>query len=120
MKIDTQPTAFFANTHDLTLTPARSTSDDAQLFRREFEINETDPALNEHTGLFQKASDLFNQIDTEKSNMNAMLNKAARSTDPLAMNKVEGQLSSYYLENMLNTKIVSKAVQSLDKLTNLQ
>lgn len=70
--------------------------------------------------LFNQLSSTFNQLESDRNNMGNVLRKASRSTDPLVLTKVDGQLSDYYLENTLNAKIVSKTVQGLEKLTNLQ
>ncbi|EPF18577.1 Uncharacterised protein [Cedecea davisae] len=70
--------------------------------------------------MFEKASGMFRQMDSDQKQMNNVLRKAARSTDPLVLNQVDDQLSNYYLESMMNAKIVSKSVSGLDKLTNLQ
>ncbi|QKJ86325.1 hypothetical protein PMPD1_1366 [Paramixta manurensis] len=70
--------------------------------------------------LFNQASSVFNHLDDDKKSMNSALRKASRSTDPLVLNKIDGELSNYYLESSMNAKIVSKTVQGLEKLTNLQ
>ncbi|NDL63370.1 EscI/YscI/HrpB family type III secretion system inner rod protein [Acerihabitans arboris] len=48
------------------------------------------------------------------------LQKASRSTNILVLNQATESLSDAYVETLMNAKIVSKAVQSIDKLTNLQ
>jgi hypothetical protein len=70
--------------------------------------------------MFEKASGMFKQMEGDQKQMNNVLRKAARSTDPLVLNQVDDQLSNYYLESMMNAKIVSKSISGLDKLTNLQ
>jgi len=70
--------------------------------------------------LFSNISSMFNDFNEDKKDMNMALRKASRSIDPLTLTKVDGKLSNYYLENSLNAKIVSKTVQGLEKLTNLQ
>jgi len=118
MKI-TQTPSLFAGDQDLSVTPAHQpTLSDASLFTNSLENEPADVAPQ--GGILQHATQLFDKVNDQKNRIDTSLRRAAKSTDPLEMNKVEGQLSNYYLENMMNTKIVSKAVQSLDKITNLQ
>lgn len=70
--------------------------------------------------LFNQLSSAFNNLESDKKSMDSALRKASRSTDPLVLNQVDSQLSNYYLESMMNAKIVSKTVQGLEKLTNMQ
>ncbi|ACT06748.1 type III secretion apparatus protein, YscI/HrpB family [Dickeya chrysanthemi Ech1591] len=64
----------------------------------------------------------------EKSdNLENMLQKAERqvsksinSNNPKDVMDATRTLSSFYLESLLNAKVVAKSVQSLEKLTNLQ
>ena len=70
--------------------------------------------------MFEKVSGMFKQMEGDQQQMNNVLRKAARSTDPLVLNQVDDQLSNYYLESMMNAKIVSKSISGLEKLTNLQ
>lgn len=48
------------------------------------------------------------------------LQRAARSVDPQQVLQANRSLSSFYLESLLGAKLVSKAVQSVEKLTSLQ
>nr|WP_024966771.1 EscI/YscI/HrpB family type III secretion system inner rod protein [Pantoea sp. IMH] len=48
------------------------------------------------------------------------LEVASRSTSSLDFSAANAALSDYYVESLMNAKIVAKGVQSLDKLTNLQ
>ncbi|MCL6406575.1 EscI/YscI/HrpB family type III secretion system inner rod protein [Dickeya dadantii] len=64
----------------------------------------------------------------EKSdNLENLLQKAERqvgksinSNNPKDVMDATRTLSSFYLESLLNAKVVAKSVQSLEKLTNLQ
>ncbi|NIG12954.1 type III secretion system protein [Pantoea sp. Al-1710] len=118
MKITQDPSSLFADQNDISLTPSQPTMSDASLFANSLDNEPADVASN--GGILHKASEMFDQVNNEKNQLDTTLRRATQSTDPLAMNKAEGQLSNYYLESMMNTKIVSKAVQSLDKITNLQ
>ncbi|SFG66340.1 type III secretion system inner rod subunit SctI [Pseudomonas sp. NFACC45] len=48
------------------------------------------------------------------------LQRAARSVDPQQALQANRSLSSFYLESLLSAKLVSKAAQSVEKLTSLQ
>lgn len=105
-------------------THSRPSSDDIAWFSAALEQPESSAVPTAHqpgqNALFSKASSMFNQLDEDKKNVDKVLHNASRSTDPLVLTKVDGQLSNYYLESALNAKIVSKSVQGLEKLTNLQ
>lgn len=119
MKISDNASSLFAGDNDLSFTSSHSpTLSDANLFANEVSDQPADVAPT--GGILNHATQLLDQVNDQKNRIDTSLRRAAKSTDPLEMNKVEGQLSNYYLQNMMNTKIVSKAVQSLDKITNLQ
>ncbi|AUX92214.1 EscI/YscI/HrpB family type III secretion system inner rod protein [Mixta gaviniae] len=48
------------------------------------------------------------------------LETASRSTSSLDFSAANAALSDYYVQSLMNAKIIAKGVQSLDKLTNLQ
>lgn len=96
------------------VTPA-----DASFFASEIGQS-SDADGNDTNGLLNHVSGMFKQINMDSRHISNELTKAAGSTDPMALNKVGGDLSKYDLENLMNAKIVSKSVQGLDKLTNLQ
>lgn len=48
------------------------------------------------------------------------LQRAARSVDPQQILQANRSLSSFYLQSLLGAKLVSKAAQSVEKLTNIQ
>ncbi|MCE8032133.1 EscI/YscI/HrpB family type III secretion system inner rod protein [Billgrantia tianxiuensis] len=48
------------------------------------------------------------------------LRKASKSNDPQDVIQASRSLSSFYLESMLTTKLISKGTQAIEKLTNLQ
>ncbi len=58
------------------------------------------------------------QKDSEKVDRN--LQRAARSNDPQTLIEANRSLSSFYLESLLSAKLVSKAAQTVEKLTSLQ
>jgi type III secretion system YscI/HrpB-like protein len=59
---------------------------------------------------------------TDKLSQQAMRNMktAVASEDPTDITQMSRALSSYSLQTALTTKVVNKAAQTLDKLTNLQ
>jgi len=117
MNISNSTSPLFASHVDLSVTkPDSPTTSDANFFSQSLD-QDTQNVQND--GLVHQASGMFNQINKEKNHIDTSLRRAEKTTDPIAMNKAESQLSNYYLENMMNTKIVSKAVQSLDKITSL-
>lgn len=48
------------------------------------------------------------------------LEVASRSSSSLDFSAANAALSDYYVQSLMNAKIIAKGVQSLDKLTNLQ
>lgn len=48
------------------------------------------------------------------------LQKASKSSDPQDVVKASRSLSSFYLESLLTTKLISKGTQTVEKLTSLQ
>ena len=58
------------------------------------------------------------QKDADKADRD--LQRASRSTDPQQALQANRSLSSFYLESLLSAKLVSKAAQSVEKLTSLQ
>lgn len=48
------------------------------------------------------------------------LRKASSSSDPMDVVQANRSLSSFYLESLLTTKLISKGTQAVEKLTNLQ
>jgi len=119
--VATLPSAHSEPTASLGNTVSHS---DAALFSSELESTEAVPAVhgvnNKPEALFDKTSTLFQQMDADKKHLNKVLRKASHSTDPLVLNQVDSTLSNYYLQSLMNAKVVSKSVQGLEKLTNLQ
>ncbi|AWO77476.1 EscI/YscI/HrpB family type III secretion system inner rod protein [Serratia marcescens] len=67
-----------------------------------------------------KLSSLSTVANGQSNQADRALAKASRSLDPQSVMDANRTLSSYYLESLLNAKLVAKGVQSLEKLTNLQ
>ncbi|OEC32659.1 type III secretion apparatus protein, YscI/HrpB, C-terminal domain-containing protein [Pseudomonas cuatrocienegasensis] len=64
-----------------------------------------------------KASSAY-QKESEKVDRD--LQRAAQSSDPKMALDANRSLSSFYLQSLLSAKLVSKAAQSVEKLTSLQ
>lgn len=71
--------------------------------------SEVSPVL-QATSAFQKDAEWINR----------QLQRVSGSVDPQQMMQANRSLSSFYLESMLSAKLVSKAAQSVEKLTSLQ
>lgn len=74
------------------------------------------PSSGEVSPVLQAASSF--QKDAER--INRQLQRVSGSVDPQQMMQANRSLSSFYLESMLSAKLVSKAAQSVEKLTSLQ
>jgi|GEM_PF-1362520 len=114
-----------APTDALSHHDASVSQSDASLFTSELEQPDNTPGITSSQvakpeAMFDKTSTMFKHMDEDKKHLDNVLRKASHSTDPLVLNKVDGTLSNYYLQSLLNAKIVSKSVQGLEKLTNLQ
>lgn len=48
------------------------------------------------------------------------LKVASRSSSVEDFSRANAQLSNYYIESLMNAKVIAKTVQSVDKLSNLQ
>lgn len=64
--------------------------------------------------------DLLQSLQGDSDRVARGLKKASASTDPMEIRKASKSLSSFYLESLLSAKLVGKAAQSVEKLTNLQ
>lgn len=62
----------------------------------------------------------FSNSERQRKETFQDLQKASRSSNLLEFSQANSALSNYYIENLMNAKIVAKGVQSIDKLTNLQ
>ncbi|MBU3057501.1 type III secretion system inner rod subunit SctI [Pseudomonas indica] len=65
-------------------------------------------------------NELFQSLQGKSDIAARRLKKAAASVDPKDIRQANKSLSSFYLESMLSAKLVGKAAQSVEKLTNLQ
>ncbi|WP_034913264.1 MULTISPECIES: EscI/YscI/HrpB family type III secretion system inner rod protein [Erwinia] len=72
------------------------------------------------TNMFKGLADSMHNNDQQRKETLKELQTASRSSNMAEFNQASAALSDYYIENLMNAKIVSKGVQSIDKLTNLQ
>lgn len=59
-------------------------------------------------------------LDGLRQKAERQVGKSLHSNNPKDVMDATRTLSSFYLESLLNAKVVAKSVQSLEKLTNLQ
>lgn len=96
---------------------------DVQWFAAEMQPQafEHSPDKGSVTGnLMEQLAASFGRIDKKSDKVAKVLSETANSTNPIDLTRVSSTLSSYYLESLMNAKVISKTVQGLEKLTNLQ
>lgn len=71
-------------------------------------------------GAGRPLGDLFQSLQGNSDKVARGLKKASASVDPMDIRKASKSLSEFYLESLLSAKLVGKAAQGLEKLTNLQ
>ncbi|WP_205950462.1 EscI/YscI/HrpB family type III secretion system inner rod protein [Pantoea stewartii] len=76
--------------------------------------------ISHSSEIFSELSQTFTSNEHKRDLAFKDLKNASRSSDMLAMSRANESISNYYIESLMNAKIVSKATQTLDKLTNLQ
>lgn len=76
--------------------------------------------ISHSSAIFSELSQTFSSNEHKRDLAFKDLKNASRSSDMLAMSRANESISNYYIESLMNAKIVSKATQTLDKLTNLQ
>lgn len=119
-----QPTAApIAITGDMGRSdPPRPEQADVHWFAAE--LNQDGPAAGVATpaapGLTSGLADALRRGGQQRKDAFEDLQKASRSSNILVLNQATEALSDTYVATLMNAKIVSKAVQSIDKLTNLQ
>ncbi|TLV11637.1 type III secretion system protein [Klebsiella indica] len=96
-----------------------SSSGDAAWFSAALR-SQTRTASIDNQSWIDKLSSLSAAGSSQSNQADRALVKASRSLDPQSVMDANRTLSSYYLESLLNAKLVAKGVQSLEKLTNLQ
>jgi|SRR5476649_710437 len=108
-----------AITDDATL-PHQPGQGDIQWFAAELNQDNALPGMPSALGFTSALAEALKRGGQHRKNAFDDLQKASRSTNILVLNQATESLSDAYVETLMNAKIVSKAVQSIDKLTNLQ
>ncbi|WJV60706.1 EscI/YscI/HrpB family type III secretion system inner rod protein [Pectobacteriaceae bacterium C52] len=93
------------------------------------DVNWFSAALNPISNVMPSADDKswVNTLVEKSNNLDNLLEHAERqvgksvsTNNPKDVMDATRTLSSFYLESLMNAKVVAKSVQSLEKLTNLQ
>ena len=71
-------------------------------------------------GASRPLGELLQNFQGDSDRVARGMKKASASADPMEIRKANKSLSSFYLESLLSAKLVGKAAQGLEKLTNLQ
>ncbi|OWS72913.1 type III secretion system protein [Pantoea sp. VS1] len=105
--------------NDLSSVAAGNTAD-ASWFSAALQVPEKKADTQDNQSWINKLTSLTEAASGQSNQADRALAKASRSLDSRTVMDANRTLSSYYLESLLNAKLVGKGVQSLEKLTNLQ
>ena len=105
---------------DNDLSAITGTEADASWFSAALQAPEKKAVPQDNQFWINKLADLTDTASGQSGQADRALAKASRSLDSRSVMDANRTLSSYYLESLLNAKLVGKGVQSLEKLTNLQ
>lgn len=120
MKINAQPSpSLVMSPSDVAAADSDGSIHDAAWFSAALQP-QSKSASTDNQPWINKLSSLSETAASQGSQADRALAKASRSTDPQSVMDANRSLSSYYLESLLNAKLIGKGVQSLEKLTNLQ
>lgn len=122
MKISSTDTGLTHNdvADKVTLTqPAQSDVDFFSAQLKEPQVEKVSAPANV-TNFLDGFANAMNKNEQTRKETYQDLQDASRSSNLLEFSKANAALSNYYIENLMNAKIVAKGVQSIDKLTNLQ
>ncbi|KAF6669328.1 AraC family transcriptional regulator [Pantoea sp. EKM101V] len=84
------------------------------------------PAPDGHSGTASEPGVVVNILQSLSGNQRAQkeafhdLRVASRSSSAEDFSRANAQLSDYYIESLMNAKVIAKTVQSVDKISNLQ
>ena len=78
----------------------------------------TDPNVAER--IVDQLAGSSKELQNLSNDANRALRKASRSSDPKDVIQANRALSSFYLESLLTTKLISKGTQAVEKITSLQ
>ncbi|WP_275556489.1 EscI/YscI/HrpB family type III secretion system inner rod protein [Mixta sp. Marseille-Q2659] len=93
---------------------------DAQWFSAAMNAPEGSTSTGSTPNIISSLTDAISRNQQTQQSAFRDLQVASRSTNSLDFSAANAALSDYYVQSLMNAKIISKGVQSLDKLTNLQ
>jgi type III secretion system YscI/HrpB-like protein len=100
---------------------SRPETSDVQWFSAALQpAQKTDANDNVAERIVSQLSGSSEHLQKLEDKANRALNKASKSSDPMDIVHANRSLSSFYLESLLTTKLISKGAQAVEKLTNLQ
>lgn len=108
------------STRDNDLSSVAGNTADASWFSAALQAPEKKADTQDNQSWINKLTSLTDAASGQSNQADRALAKASRSLDSRTVMDANRTLSSYYLESLLNAKLVGKGVQSLEKLTNLQ
>ncbi|KGD80079.1 MULTISPECIES: EscI/YscI/HrpB family type III secretion system inner rod protein [Pantoea] len=121
MKINTgTSSSLVMNSENNDVSLADTSIADASWFRTALQAPAKKADVPDNHSWINKLTDLTQAASKESQQADRALAKASRSIDSKSVMDANRTLSSYYLESLLNAKLIGKSVQSLEKLTNLQ
>lgn len=106
--------------HDVLSSDVEPNQDDVRWFSAAIQH----PTRPEDTNVAERIVNQLASSSQELQNLsddaNRALRKASSSSDPKDVVQANRALSSFYLESLLTTKMISKATQAVEKITSLQ
>lgn len=108
------------NSPKLSLDGHGPSSDDVNWFSAQLKVTPSQPDANVAERIVGQLSGSSQHLQQLSDNADRALRKAADSSNPQDVIQANRALSSFYLESLLTTKLISKGTQAIEKLTNLQ
>lgn len=109
------------STHVTPSKPAAASQSDASWFSAALQSNhkpaDTGNVAERIVGQLSGSSEHLQKLSDDADRA---LKKASKSNDPRDVVQANRAMSSFYLESLLTTKLISKGTQTVEKLTNLQ
>lgn len=112
------------NTKLLILTPEKELTSalndsDIQWFSAKFKENPKEIAVPINNEIDIVSKGIYSSISS-RNDFDKTINKVVKTRDPLDLLSVSRSMSDYYMQTMLSTKVISKGIQCVEKLTSLQ
>ncbi|MBI6854916.1 EscI/YscI/HrpB family type III secretion system inner rod protein [Pseudomonas cichorii] len=118
-RVSTHHTGLFET--EVTSPPSGPTPAEADIAWFNAAMRSADPKpASDSQMLVSPISKASTAYQKESERVDRDLQRAARSSDPKMALDANRSLSSFYLESLLSAKLVSKAAQTVEKLTSLQ